>query len=143
MAVVILRNRNAQIEITDSGGTARDLTAYWINGHPELSDDVVDVVTFADLAHRNNPGLQNATVRLTFNDFTLATNAAYKVVTDLLASNTTGRSVVYYPDGTASGKPKVTVPMRVMRVAFAGGVGEQLTFDAEFAVDGTRTIGTV
>ena len=140
---VIRKGRNVEIHFDDAGGTNRDMTAYWQSGDPDVSDDQVEVTTFADSAHRNNPGLESAGLSFTFDQYSTGTASPWVVFTGLMASNGTVHDIMYYPDGTASGQPIVTVPAKCVRIAPGGGVGERGVMTVDFAVDGTRTIGTV
>ena len=144
MAFVPLVNSNAQLIFTDSAGTARNMTAFWVGGHPEISQEAVDVTSIADVAKRNLIGLTDASMTFNLIFDSSGTAAPYHVVRNLKVSGTTTASnVIYYPDGTASGKPIITLPARLTTFNFGGGVGEKNTMDVTFVLDGAPTIGTV
>ena len=144
MPVSILKGAGAILLIVDSTGGTKSVTADWIGGHPDLSDDVVDTAAILDAGHRNQPALQNATLRFSFimNPATAGTSA-WEICSALKSSNTTARNVEHYPAGTATSKPKLTIQSRCTRLSINGGLGEVETFDAEFSIDGTYTISTV
>lgn len=144
MALTILKSSGAILLIVDSTGGTKSVTTDWLGGHPDISDDTVDTAAIADSGHRNQPSLQNATMRFSFlmNPATAGTSA-WEICSALKSSNSTARNVEHYPAGTASTKPKITVQSRCTRLSINGGLGEVETFDAEFSLDGTYTIGTV
>jgi hypothetical protein len=144
MAVSILKGDGAILLIVDSTGGTKSVTADWIGGHPDVSDDVVDVAAIKDGGHRMNPALQNASLRFSFlmNPATAGTSA-WEICSGLKNNNGSVRNLEHYPAGTASTKPKVTIPARCTRLVINGAVGDAETFDAEFSLDGTYTIGTV
>lgn len=144
MAVSILKSAGAILRIVDSTGGTVALTSEWVGGHPDLSDDVVDTAAIADGGHRNQPALQNASLRFSFLMApATAGTSAWEVCSGLKNSNGSVRNVLHYPAGTASTKPILTIPARCMRITINGGLGDVETFDAEFQLDGTYTIGTV
>ena len=144
MAFVPLVNSNAQLKFINSAGGTSNMTAFWVGGHPELTQDPVEVTSIADNAKRNIIGLTDT--NLSFN-FLFAGSAAtdpYKIFADLrLAAATAANNILYFPDGTASGKPIITVAARLTSMNFGGGVGEKVTLDVNFAADGSATLGTI
>lgn len=146
MAFVPLINSNAQLIITDSAGTARNFTAYWVGGHPQFSNDAVEVTSIADAAKRNLIGLADTAMTFNFDfDTTTGSGGMYFTFTNLKISgqNGTNKNVVYYPDGTASGKPIITIPAKLSAFNLDGGVGAVLTCAVTFVADGAATFGTV
>ena len=144
MAFVPLVNSNAQLIFTDSAGTARNMTAFWVGGHPEFTQDPVEVTSIADTAKRNIIGL--ADTAMTFNlmfDSSGTASPWYVCNTLRISATSTAKNVIYYPDGTASGKPILTIPARLTAMNPGGGVGERVTMDVTFVADGASTFGTV
>ena len=143
MAFSVLANRGAEIKVIDGTGGTRDLTAFYLGGFPELANDVVDVSSIADAAHRVILGLQNndASVQWLFDDGAAPTGS-WAVLSSRLGE-ATAHNVIFYPAGTASGKPIITVPYRMTTCTPGGGVGEAAKIETNFATDGTRTVGTV
>lgn len=142
MALTILKGSGAILLVVDNGGTTREMTTAWLSGHPAPNNEVVDVSAIVDSGRRNNPGLQNADIRLQFLYDDAATTGSWVVFSNLLTSNTTARNIVWNPGGTASGDPKVTLPVRVMGITPGGAVGDKLILDVNMVIDGTWTIGT-
>ena len=58
-----------------------------------------------------------------------------------LYSSTSARNIIYAPDGTASGKPKLQFPARLFSMTWGGGVGDALTIAVTFGIDGSATLG--
>ncbi len=138
---VILKGSNAELLFVNAAGTGtHNLTSFWTGGHPGVSYDQTDVVTFGDNAHRNRQALQDASLDFTFLHDSTASNS-YDTMIQLYTS-TSARAVVYAPDGTASGAPKWEIPARLFSIDMDGGPGDVLTFSVTFGVDGVATIGT-
>lgn len=142
MAFSIAANRGAELKFIDGTGGTRDMTAFWIGGHPGLSNDAVEVTSVADAAKRNLLGLQDAELRFSLLYDDTATTGSWHTLTSRLGE-TTLHNIIWHPSGTASGKPIVTLPARLQGMSLSGNVGERLTIDASFVIDGTRTVGTV
>jgi hypothetical protein len=138
---VILKGSAAQILFVNAVATGtHNLTSLWQSGHPGLSYDQVDVVTFGDNGHRNNQGLQDASLDFTFLHSSGATES-YSVFASLFAA-ASARNIVYAPNGTASGNPKWQIPARMFSFEPDGGPGEAAVINVGFAIDGTATIAT-
>jgi hypothetical protein len=145
MAFVTLVNSNAQLIFTDSAGADRNMTAFWVGGHPEFSQDPVEVTSIADAAKRNLIGLSDTA--MSFNlifDGTITATGAYGVCNTLRISANAGtaKNITYAPAGTASGFPKIVVAAKLTSMNFGGGVGERETFDVTFVADGVATFTT-
>ena len=146
MAFVPLVNSNAQLLMIDSAGTSRNMTAFWVSGHPEITQEAVEVTSIADTAKRNLIGLTDTNLSFSFNfDNTTGSAGMYHTFTKLKNAGSAGtaQNIIYYPDGTASGKPIITVAAKLTAFNFGGGVGEKVTMDVTFVADGVPTLGTV
>lgn len=137
----ILQGTNVAFKIDDAGGTERDMTSFWVDGMPDLGNAPQDTTVFGDLSERNEPGMQTASWSVTLQQNSSGTASPWTVMTGLLGGTVTDAK--FYPEGDASGRPEVVIPMRVVNIAPGGGVGEVGVFTAELVVDGTRTVGTV
>lgn len=142
MAFTVLSNSGAEHTVVDSAGTIRNFTAYWVTGWPETQNEEVDVTTIADVARRNLLGLQNAAIRVTYIFDGSGTATPWWVCSRRLGQ-ATSQNIVFYPQGTASGLPILTYPVKVSAVTPAGAVGERLTLEVVYTIDGSRTLGTV
>ena len=140
MAFVIAKGSGAEVKAVDATGT-KNLTAWWIDGAPEISDDVVDVTTIADGGHRNNRGLQNATISMTFLHDATATGPYHHA--SARRAEDTARNLIFYPGGTASGAAIITLPVKLMGVSFGMSVGDRVTQTMNWVLDGTVTVSVV
>lgn len=141
MAAVILKGSASQLLFVDAVGTGTfNLTSVWTDGAPAVSYDQTDVVAFGDSGHRNRQALEDADLSFTFLHDSSAT-LSYGVLKDLYTS-TSARNIVYAPDSTAGGKPKILIPARLFSLSWGGGPGDALTISASFGIDGTSTITT-
>lgn len=145
MAVTVLHNSNATIHFVDHTGGTRNLTAYWSSGQPGFGHDQVDLVTFADAGHRASPALKNANLSFEWQFEATTGTTGWDVMGSLLEKNGSVRNMLYFPEGGSgtSGKVVLTVPVRVMGIAFNGGIGDILSFTTDVALDGTWALGTV
>jgi hypothetical protein len=140
MAAVILKGSASELHFVDAVGTGTfNLTSVWTDGAPSVSHDQVDVMAFGDDAHRNRQGLESADLSFTFLHDSTAT-LSYGIM-KALYSSTSARNIIYAPDGTASGKPKLQFPARLFSMTWGGGVGDALTIAVTFGIDGSATLG--
>ena len=137
----ILIGTNSAFKVVDAAGTERDMTTFWLGGMPDVPYDQVDVVTMGDLAHRNNPGLQNPswTASMQYND--TGTASPWFVFNTLNGGAVT--TAKFYPRGDSAGRPELLFALRVVGITFGGGPGEVETMETAMVSDGTWTIGTV
>lgn len=137
---VILKGSAAQILFVNSVGTGtHNLTSLWQDGHPGLSYDAVDLVTFGDSGHRNNQGLEDASLDFQFL-FDSGASLSWDTFSNLRTASA-AQNIVHAPDGTAGGQPKIQVPARLMSISIGGGPGEAEIISVSFGIDGTATVG--
>lgn len=129
------------VKVTSSSGSLFAFGTHLISMSAEINNDAVDVTTVADTARRNLLGLQDATVRFTWLFDSNGTNSPWMVFSTKVGESTV-RNIEIHPEGTASGKPKITLPMKCQSVSLPGNVGERVVFEANMVIDGSRTIGT-
>lgn len=141
MAFTILKGSGAKVFVTDSGATSREMTSYWLSGGPSLNIDLVDVTALADSAQAMSVGLarHNWTMEFLWDD--TATTGSWAVLNGRLGEDT-ARNVIFHPAGNASGKPRITIPVKMASLSFAGGVGEALKISVEWQQSGAATIDT-
>jgi hypothetical protein len=111
------------------------------SGHPNLSKDTVDAVTFNDAGHSNKHGLESVSFDWT-GLYTASAGRSYNVVKDMFGDSTgnaSARVVSYYPEGSVIrdkqgiGLDKVTA----FSVTQDGGPGDLLELSAGFDQSGT------
>jgi hypothetical protein len=140
MAAVILKGFASELLFVDAVGTGTfNLTSVWTDGAPGISHDQTDVVAFGDKSHKNRQALEDADLSFTFLHDSSAT-LSYGIMKALYTS-TSARNIVYAPDGTASGRPKIQIPARLMSMTWGGGPGDALTLSVTFGIDGSATLG--
>mgnify|MGYP001560172707 CR=1 FL=1 len=142
MAFTVLSNSGAEHTVVDSAGTSRNFTAFWVSGWPDIQNEEVDVTSIADVARRNLLGLQNASMRVTYIFDGSGTASPWWVLSRRLGQ-ATAQNIVFYPQGTASTMPILTFPVKVSALTPPGAVGERLTLECVYTIDGSRTLGTV
>uniref|UniRef100_A0A6M3LKS3 Uncharacterized protein n=1 Tax=viral metagenome TaxID=1070528 RepID=A0A6M3LKS3_9ZZZZ len=127
---VILKGRKPTIYVH-----ATDLTVDGKASEPSFGNDPIDVTTFKDEAHRNDPGLQSVTYSYT-GLFNSATGRTHRTVVDLLSNN---RVASVYPEGDAAGKPGIGMDSaRAGNYRPGGEVGGVGELSAEIYQDGTH-----
>lgn len=138
MAINILKNGNPGVFVKDKN-LGQDGRA----GHPALSYDVVDVVTFDDNSHRNQQGLQDNSFEWTglFNGNATGSRS-YQVIKELLGDGTGAAAtqvVSYYHSDPATGAaPGYGFDAaRAFNMNESGGPGELLELSASIGQAGT------
>ena len=142
MAFSIAANSGAEHHVIDSAGTLRNFTAFYVTGWPDISNEEVDVTTVADVARRNLLGLQNMSCRVTYIFDGSGTASPWWVLSRRLGQ-ATAQNILFYPQGTASTMPVLTFPVKVSALTPGAAVGERVTLECVYTIDGSRTLGTV
>ncbi len=140
MPFVIAKGSNSEFKAVDGTGT-KNLTAWWIDGAPEIADETVDVTTIADNGRRNNRGLQNANMSMNFLFDSTATGPYHHG--SVRRAEDVARNIIFYPGGTASGEAIITIPTKLTGISWGVTVGDRVTQSFTWALDGTITVGTV
>ena len=141
MAFTVLSNSGAEHTVVDSAGTSRNFTAFWVSGWPDIQNEEVDVTTIADVARRNLLGLQNEAIRVTYIFDGSGTASPWYVLSRRIGQ-ATAQNISFHPQGTASGNPVLTFPVKVSALTPGGAVGERVTLECVYTIDGSRTLGT-
>ena len=131
MAAIIAMSRNRVIYCHDA-----DLTLDGRVADPDLAFDPVDVTTFEEDAHRNNPGLQMNTFGYTglYED---SAQRSYQTIKDMLDGKL-ARVVSVFFNGDGSGSVGYGLPGAYANMAFSGGPGEAEEVEGAFTQDGTK-----
>jgi hypothetical protein len=132
---------NSYIEVDDSGGTPRNMSAY-IDEIGPLGQEAsfLDVTGLKDTTQRVIPGVelgQELVVHGAFDD--TATTGP-----DVVLSGIVGRTVTvsYGPAGNSSGQRKITGEFLCLSYRVISKVGDQVRFEARFKQDGTIILTT-
>lgn len=114
-----------------------DFTAKTMSVNPSFEAEQVESTTFGDTYREYEQSFKNATIE-----------AQYKYDTTIfgqLAAIYNGGDTVTFqwsPDGTTTGKPKITGSMFMTSLGAPAGVGELLTMDVSWQVTGAVTFTT-
>jgi hypothetical protein len=111
------------------------------SGHPALSKDQVDVVTFDSAGHANKQGLESAGFTWT-GLFTSSASTSYEVVNDMFGGATgaaPGRIVTWWPEGSSIRDKQGIGLDKVYGFSNTndGGPGELLEITTDMVQDGT------
>ena len=117
--------------------TNTDFSAYMRSISFQTDQETVDATTFGDL---------NKDFELSFKNATLEAEYKYDTtrwgnITDIY-SNSETVTFEYSPDGTTTGKPKVTGSAFITNFSSPVAIGELLVFSVTFQVTGAVTFGT-
>jgi hypothetical protein len=123
--------------IDDSGGTLRDISNHVNKATLSRSAPEIDVTTFQDTARTYIPDFDGATLSVEGN-----CNATVMGYLHGILGLATTSTFNYGPEGTASGKRKMTGECVCIDVNEDGGVGKQNTFTAQFRISGAVTFTT-
>ena len=132
---------NSYIEVDDSGGTPRNLSAY-IDEIGPLGQEVslLDVTGLNDTAQRVIPGVepgQELVLRGAFDD--TSTNGVDAVLSGIVGKTVT---VSYGPAGSSSGQRKITGEFLCLSYRVISKLGDQVRFEARFKQDNAITLTT-
>lgn len=134
-----VHGRLTSIAVDDSGGTSRDISNQVRNSSLQISAQEIDVTAYQDTAKKFIADFQDGT-------FNIEGNAAATVMGYLygIVGLTTGTvSVIYGPEGSATGKRKYTFEAVCTNLNDSGASqGQANQFQATFRVDGVVTVGT-
>ena len=135
-------SKDSVFQITDTGSTLRNLSAYideidGIPGERELNE----VTALGDSGRKNVGGLENVVITLAGHFDSTATTGPDAVLGPLRTDDT-ARAWDYGPYGTTGGYTKYSGTMKVRIYQIMSRVGEVVRWRAEIAVDGAVTRGT-
>lgn len=134
--------KSTNIQVDDTGGTLRDLTAYVMTTNWEAMErDLHDVTTHGNSGHREFPGLAAGSVTLEGNFDPTATTGPDAVLGALLLGQTATATIQFGPYGTTAGFVKYTGEFWIKSYKVNSQSTDMVKFTAEFTLDGivTRT----
>lgn len=131
--------KNANFQLADSGATVRDLSAYVdkVSGLPG-GRNLSDVTAFGASGVAKLPGLQDVSFTVEGSFDSTATTGPHVVINGL-RTTTTASSFVYGPEGSTTGKTKLTGNCWLKDYKVDATVTDKVSFSAEFQVDGVVT----
>ncbi|MFI9552647.1 hypothetical protein [Nonomuraea endophytica] len=141
--MAFVHGKNSVFAVDDTGGTLRTLSQYVdnVSGLPG-SRDLSEVTAFGDQGVKNIPGLVNTTFSVSGHFDSTATTGPDVVMGGLLAGQTATATFEYGPEGSTTGKIKYSGEAWITSYTAESGVGDKVSFSAEFQVDGVVTRGT-
>lgn len=133
---------DAGFKLDDSGGTLRTLSQYIdsVSGLPG-GRDLAEVTAFGDDGTKSIPGLQNVSFSISGHFDSTATTGPHVVLNSLRTATATA-TFEFGPEGTTTGKVKLSGECWLTGYDVDASVGDKVSFSADFQVDGTVTSGT-
>lgn len=119
----------------------RDLSAFLDNVSGAMGRALSEVSAFGDSGVKNIPSLQNSTFSVSGHYDPTATTGPNAVASALLTATATA-GMKFGPDGSTTGKPRVTAEVWLTNYTITSAVADKVSFEAEFQVDGTVTFDT-
>jgi len=140
--VAKFNSKDSVFQITDTGATLRDISAYidevdGIPGERELNE----VTALGDTGRKHIGGLENVVITLRGHFDNTATTGPDAILGPLRTDDT-ARAWDYGPKGKASGDFKYSGNMKMRNYVVSSRVGEIVAWRAELLVQGAVTRGT-
>lgn len=132
--MAFVHGKNSVTKVDSSGGSLVDLSSYLTSVSFPMSVDSSETTTFGASAKTYIPGLSDATVSMEGN-FDTTADAHFAGIKGQSATVT----IEYNPAGTTSGLPKYTAEAILTSYEVSSGVGDVITFSAEFQITGAIT----
>lgn len=129
--------KDAALVLDNVTGTAVDISAYLTGITFAVDGTVIDITTLGDTWHDFVRGQNNASLSVEGIYDTLPGTLLYN-----LATASASATFSYGPQGTASGKPKITGECFMTSFSPPAALDEAVTFSAAFQTTGAVTYGT-
>lgn len=129
------------LRVADSGGTSRNFTSFITNISPSFDADANESTTAGNRGRRYVRGLNNATLDVSGIYDTGGTATPDQWLNGL--GTASASAVVYFPNGSASGKPYYSGSALLTNYSIDSPVDDVVTWSASFQFDGTPARGTV
>jgi hypothetical protein len=141
--VAFVHGKNTYIAIDDAGGTLRDLSSFCdnVSGLPGTRD-LAETTSFGANGTQSIPGLENVEFSISGSFDPTATTGPHAVINSLRAATAPG-SFVYCPQGNSAGNVQISGECWLSSYEVESEVDDKVSFEAEFQVEGTVTVGTV
>ena len=129
--------KNSQFTIADSGAVVRDISTALNSVTMPRSIETLETTSFGSTSKSYVVG---------FSDSTISIEGSFDATVDGylsgLVGHETASAFVYGPEGTTAGQVKYTGTAFLTSYEVSGGVGDIVSFSAEFQVTGAITRGT-
>lgn len=136
-------SRDAVLKVDDPTGALVDISADITSVTFTSPKGVVDVTTFGDNYRDYLAGVSDATIEVEGIYDPAAGKAGSIFAVHAHGTATTSKSWEYYPQGTASGKTKLSGEFFLTSFSAPASLDEAVTFGASLQNTGTVTVGTV
>lgn len=139
--MAFVHGKNTYINIADSAGTARDLSAYCdnVSGLPGARD-LAEVTSFGANGTQSIPGLQNISFSIAGSFDPTATTGPHAVLNSLRSASA-AQPFIHGPQGSTTGQVKFSGNCWLSSYEVESSVDDKVSFKAEFQVEGTVTVG--
>lgn len=122
----------------DSGGVLTNITTYCTSVNLDISSNAIDVSTLGTAWRSSVKGMSAATLALAgISDPYMGTLLLYQ------ATQTTSISFEWYPQGSASGKEKVSGELVMTGAPRSAALDDAVQWSANYTVTGPLTLGTL
>lgn len=137
--MAFVHGKNAVFSVDDSGGTLRNISSQVnnVSGLPGARA-LSEVTAFGDGGTKSIPGLQDVSFTVAGMYDSTALTGTYTVLNGLRTAAATS-TFEYGPEGSTTGKPKMTGECWLSELNFDASVGDMVPFSATFKVDGLVT----
>jgi hypothetical protein len=134
-------SQNSVFKLDDSSGTLRTLTQYVnsVDGLPGARN-LNEVTAFSDTGTKSIPSIQNGKFSIAGDYDSTATTGPHVVLSGLALTATATASFEYHPEGTTTGKPKLSGECWCSSYVITSKVGSQVSYKADFQIDGVVTV---
>lgn len=139
------RGKDAQVWITDSAGTTRELSSFVTSVDDSIESEILDTTTIGGTAYKSSiRGFLNFTGSINGNYDDGSTATPDKYLSDLLtAASTVTSTITIAPAGSASGKRYDRAAVYFQNYQKSIAVDGLVTFSVDFALaSGSVTQGT-
>lgn len=141
--MAFVHGRNTYIAVDDSGGTLRNLSTFCdsVSGLPG-SRDLAETTSFGANGTQSIPGLENVSFSISGSFDPTATTGPIAVLNGLRTATTYG-AFEFAPQGQTNGNILYSGNCWLSSFEVEASVDDKVSFEAEFQVEGTVSIGTV
>jgi len=135
--------RDAYFSLDNQAGTVTDLTPDLTSIEFSTDKGIVDVTTMGDNYRDYLAGIADAKIKIEgIYDSSSINKAGSMIFNSAHGTATASLSYVYAPQGTASGKQKLTGECFLVSASLPSGLDDAVTFSADYQSTGTVTLAT-
>lgn len=139
--MAFVHGTHTYINVSDSSGTARDISAYCnqVSGLPGTRD-LAETTSFGANGTQSIPGLENTNFSVAGSFDPTDTSGPHAVLNSLRTADTF-QPFVYGPQGNSSGNVKISGNCWLSKYELESKVDDAVSFSAEFQVEGVVSVG--